>query len=599
MIKKMMASVTNSKDILISSGASQAKGEGSAAKGIFGSLLQSVQKKGLPEGEHSAKGKPVEGAIGKGESNAEGTDTQQENAGGAAQILLADNSNKAVLPVANKAGILAGREGSEVDAAKKPSAKTVQVKNKELVIPVKAAATGEMKGEANGPEKKTKSIEFNLVKPGNAEEGSGKKILQKSETKLPEMISQTKAEQAVGPVGPSPAADSGKSDLPGAADKLLNRLAPAENNGKVEPVKVEGQQSGESTSISSGSLLEKPASPEAVSKEVSEREAKFPDKGTGSAKKVQSVTEMPASKNRQAGEENRPTSPKQKGAANEWVQKQQKAHNNILVKGNDPGLPEKEMLIKNILEEQARKEDQKRLPSFVSLERDSRSSRAFSLGLNSRSDYSPVPGFQQAGSGSGGESGSQAGDKMLWDYVDSSIEMEDGNEIEKQGRMKLGQVPVSNISLRRKILPALTQKVYTAAAQAKEGPKVWQKHNFVLDDGKEIQLSARQGNSGVLHLKLGSLQGDLNRLLQQHQQQIREHLEQECGTEIDLQLDNGEGQQSNQYSGDPSSFMQGRSAHDMHRNRQPADNQTAAAKADQVLMKTVRKFGYNRTEWTA
>src|SRR5699024_12185668 len=72
-------------------------------------------------------------------------------------------------------------------------------------------------------------------------------------------------------------------------------------------------------------------------------------------------------------------------------------------------------------------------------------------------------------------------------------------------------------------MPGLTKSVQQAAAKAKQAPETWQKHNFVLDDGKKIHLSTRQ-IEGVLQLKLGSLNSDLNRLLQQYQQQIKEHL---------------------------------------------------------------------------
>src|SRR5699024_8214722 len=147
---------------------------------------------------------------------------------------------------------------------------------------------------------------------------------------------------------------------------------------------------------------------------------------------------------------------------------------------------------------------------------------------------------------------------------------------------------------RRKIMPGLTKSVQQAAAKAKQAPETWQKHNFVLDDGKKIHLSTRQVE-GVLQLKLGSLNNELNRLLQQYHQQIKEHLKQECGIDIDLQLENNQEQEMSGFFDNDSSS----SGQEGRRNRQVGNKKVTPQQVNQVLLKSVRNFGYNKMEWTA
>lgn len=162
----------------------------------------------------------------------------------------------------------------------------------------------------------------------------------------------------------------------------------------------------------------------------------------------------------------------------------------------------------------------------------------------------------------------------------------------QQGQIRLSQIPVSNLTLRRAVMPGLTQAVQKMAG-SQSSPETWQKHNFVLDDGNKVQLSAREMD-GVLQLKLGSSSSELNRLLLQHQHEIRDHLEKECGLSIDLQFDNQNEGAASGFFGSNTSGGNG---------DQPIPNGKASPlqdeTAEEVVKKTVRKFGYNQNEWTA
>lgn len=187
-------------------------------------------------------------------------------------------------------------------------------------------------------------------------------------------------------------------------------------------------------------------------------------------------------------------------------------------------------------------------------------------------------------------------DELMWkQHSVESVEAKEGKAADQQRTfyMRLGQIPVSNVSIRRNLLPGLTQNVLKAANGTKASPETWQKHNFVLDDGKKVHLSARQVN-GVLQLKIGSLHTELNKLLLQHQHQIREHLEQGCGLEVDLQFESQEEQGMTEFF-DSSSF----SKRDRHGNTLQTGGKATPQEVEQVLLKSVRKFGYNEMEWTA
>lgn len=158
---------------------------------------------------------------------------------------------------------------------------------------------------------------------------------------------------------------------------------------------------------------------------------------------------------------------------------------------------------------------------------------------------------------------------------------------------RLGDVPVTNISVRRGFAQGISQGIMTSTANGKANGEAWQRHNFVLEDGKNIQVSARQVE-GVLQLKLSSSYTELNKLLMEHQDEIRELLENEVELKIDLQFDgNGDGQLADFFGG--SSGKEGRSS---DREFGASGLKTKEQEVEKVVPVAVRKFGYNQMEWT-
>lgn len=188
--------------------------------------------------------------------------------------------------------------------------------------------------------------------------------------------------------------------------------------------------------------------------------------------------------------------------------------------------------------------------------------------------------------------------KQMWEkQVSKSLEAADDKQTKANNAttssMKLGRLPVTNINLRRKILPGLTKSLKKAAASAQKNPGDWQKHTFKLDGDKNIQLSVRE-SKGVLHVKMGSLNVDLSKLLQQNLQRIRHHLKQEFGSEINLQFE-GQGQQQSQQEYSQSSQSHRRN----YRSGSPGKSNISSEKLVEAQDKSIRNFGYNKMEWTA
>lgn len=157
--------------------------------------------------------------------------------------------------------------------------------------------------------------------------------------------------------------------------------------------------------------------------------------------------------------------------------------------------------------------------------------------------------------------------------------------------MRLDQMPVANLELRRHILPSLTRGVSRVTSGDPTQQGSWQKHQLTLDDGQKLNLMARR-DGGVLQLKLQSSNPELNRLLVEHQQEIRQHLEKECGLEIDLQLDQGE--DSGQSTFDD--WIEQKGATSSQSSPSGSGNDPVDETTENHAR--IRSFGYNRMEWT-
>lgn len=158
---------------------------------------------------------------------------------------------------------------------------------------------------------------------------------------------------------------------------------------------------------------------------------------------------------------------------------------------------------------------------------------------------------------------------------------------------RLGDVPVTNISVRRGFAQGISQGILTTTGNGKADGETWQRHNFVMDDGKNIQVSARQVE-GVLQLKLSSSYTELNKLLMEHQDDIRDLLENEVELKIDLQFDGGGGDALTDFFGGSSK----QNSKDGDSLFEKGNLKTTDQEIEEVVPKAVRKFGYNQMEWT-
>ena len=159
------------------------------------------------------------------------------------------------------------------------------------------------------------------------------------------------------------------------------------------------------------------------------------------------------------------------------------------------------------------------------------------------------------------------------------------------GLSRLSHIPIMNTSVRQQLLSGIAQSVQTSAGSSKTA-ETWQKHTFSLENGKSVQISVRQID-GVLHLKLGSTNSELTKLLQLNQQEIKDHLQNEFDIEVDLKFNQrDEGNSSKWFE-----TMQGQKT--SKRGYQTSAGGNFGNVTDgQTAGRTVRNFGYNQMEWT-
>ncbi|MTI86484.1 MAG: hypothetical protein FH748_00795 [Balneolaceae bacterium] len=278
----------------------------------------------------------------------------------------------------------------------------------------------------------------------------------------------------------------------------------------------------------------------------------------------------------------------------------------MIVKKAAEGVPEFNFQMQHARKEELR--DQRyRLNNYSFLSQESGNSERISslaetMNARNNTSFGLQLGQQTSGSQSAGDilsspklKGEQ--ETQLKEQMPEASELKDskGNEQQSIGSTRLGEMSISNISIRRNVLPGLTRTMLKASSSEKPMPAKWQKHSFELDDGKNIQMSTRNVD-GVIQVKLASSSMELTKLMQKHVQEIKSHLEQECEINIDLQFENQEGQNMSNFFGDSSSSNgRGESGKGMGNN---ADERTAPKEADQTLKQSVRKFGYNQMEWT-
>jgi hypothetical protein len=167
---------------------------------------------------------------------------------------------------------------------------------------------------------------------------------------------------------------------------------------------------------------------------------------------------------------------------------------------------------------------------------------------------------------------------------------EKGQTPAEMAMLRLADEQLMNLTLRREILPSLSQVVFKSQEALKSAPESWQKHSFSIDGGKQLNMSVREVD-GIMILRVASSSPEIARILQQYEQDIRRHLEQECQIRIDLQL-NDQGSQN--------PFAQFDETRQINRTVSQSDLRTSQNHVNsEISAPRVRNFGYNRMEWTA
>lgn len=156
---------------------------------------------------------------------------------------------------------------------------------------------------------------------------------------------------------------------------------------------------------------------------------------------------------------------------------------------------------------------------------------------------------------------------------------------------QMGKMTLTSADIRREVMPGLTRMIQLVRDAESNRSEAWQNHRIQIADGSNLRISTREVD-GVLQLKMGTSNPELNRLLQQHVQEIREHLEKECEISVELQLDSGQTDGFDRFFG-----HSGQKEGNPH-YRPASDEWARPVSVDKVAPQAVRNFGYNQMEWT-
>lgn len=160
---------------------------------------------------------------------------------------------------------------------------------------------------------------------------------------------------------------------------------------------------------------------------------------------------------------------------------------------------------------------------------------------------------------------------------------------------RLGELSTANTQIRRVLVSSFTnllQQEKTSTSTQQSG--IWQKHSFKFNDGSNIDMSTKNVD-GILHVKLAASSQELNRLLINMEQEIKDHLKKELNLELELDFANKDGQSF-------SDSMQKHTAKNEKINRQNRSNVSNNGSTKELaknVLPSIRDFGYNQTEWIA
>lgn len=150
---------------------------------------------------------------------------------------------------------------------------------------------------------------------------------------------------------------------------------------------------------------------------------------------------------------------------------------------------------------------------------------------------------------------------------------------------------LNQTSGRREFSAQLVRHLQQQSGSGKSGStKAWNHHRFVMDDGQSLNVSVRHAE-GAMQLQLSAGNSELNKIIQQHIDEIRQHLQEQMNVEIDLQLSN---------FGDPQTGSESeglRGSTDADSGLDPAGQ--VASSNEQSPTRSARYLGFNNNEWTA
>lgn len=179
----------------------------------------------------------------------------------------------------------------------------------------------------------------------------------------------------------------------------------------------------------------------------------------------------------------------------------------------------------------------------------------------------------------------------------SQGDAESGDSEEGKSFLKLNNTGFNQLtksSGRREFSTQMAKQLQKQADQSGLGTaKNWSQHRFVLENGDSVNVAVKH-SEGVMQLQLGAGNSELNKILIQNINEIREHLQEQMNVDIDLQL---------QQFGDQQADL-----NDNSRNRgkrkQDSNNSTNTLKQDAEPVvgsskTSARYLGFNQNEWTA
>jgi len=165
-----------------------------------------------------------------------------------------------------------------------------------------------------------------------------------------------------------------------------------------------------------------------------------------------------------------------------------------------------------------------------------------------------------------------------------------------------GKIPISihtpnnsgvSAGISKKLVSFVQKQVMNG--NAADRAEQWQRHKFILDDGQHLNVSVRQMD-GVLKLHIGAGNAEINRILHQHLQEIKHHLQENFQLEIDLQLQNQSQQQDQQH---PHEMLTPESLGEGGNSSSVSPTESIKINGSAIVRSRTRLLGFNRNEWTA